>query len=359
MAEQIQLAVPDWIFLGDYSRYVFLKWLTGATQVGELGGLPVWVRYGESVSICQENSSWWITSPRTIPGITLLIPPSEEDLPKFQLQKRTRFALFEEFPYGKQSTHLVCQLVRRNYAGSAILVVLMDIPRRQGSTDILRPGEDLQVQYEEYRKCENVCLASGTKDVLKVLHWEEGLEQIWRRQASLDLEHMQSLIEDVEYDYQMLQLDFVESVLSEQTMDQVCSFQSVKRSRQSSIWKGYTKAALHQMFPAIGSGGLYPVVELYKEVLSAFSPNLWDLERDGRELVSAMEGALGTVLNAPDLSDIKLEPQTEDVYYRAVGEYKLNGNFRKRLEHFVNQTVFDILKQHLELRYHQLEEALS
>lgn len=359
MAEEMQLAVPDWIFLGDYSRYVFLNWLTGMAQAGETGGLSIWVQYGEAVSIRQQNSSWWITSPLVIPGMTLLLPSSEEELSQFQLQKRTRFALFEEFPYGKQSTHLTRQLLRQNYEGSSVLVVLMDIPCRQGSTDLLQPGEDLHVQYEEYRKCENVCVASGARDVLRVLHWEEDLEQTWRRQANLDLEHLQSLIEDVEYDYQMLQLDFVESILSEQTMDRICSFQSVRRSRQSSIWKGYTKAALRQMFPASGSGGLYPVVELYKDILSAFSPILWDFDRDSLELLKTMKGEMETVLSAPELSEVKLNPQTEDAYYQAVSEYKLNGTFRKRLEHFVDQAVLDILKQHLQLRYNQLEEALS
>lgn len=359
MTEQIQMAVPDWIFLGDSSRHVFLGWLTDTTQARDFSGSPIWVQYGKVVSIRQLDSSLWITSPLMIPGMTLLLPLSEEDLPEIQLQKHTQFALFEEFPYGKQSTYLTLQLLHQNYAESSVLVVLMDIPHRQGSTDILQPGEDLRTKYEEYRKRENVCLASGVNDILKVLHWEEDLEHIWRRQANLDLAHLHSLIGDVEYDYQMLQLDFIENILSEQAMDQVCSFQSVRQSHQPSIWKGYTKAALRQMFPASGSGGLYPVVELYKDVLSAFFPILWDFERDSQNLVSVMKNALNTALNAPDLSDIEMVPQTEDAYYQAVDKYKLNGNFRKRLERFVDQTLFEILKQHLELRYNQLEEALS
>ena len=79
------------------------------------------------------------------------------------------------------------------------------------------------------------------------------------------------------------------------------------------------------------------MVELYKDVLSAFFPILWDFERDSQNLVSVMKNALNTALNAPDLSDIEMVPQTEDAYYQAVDKYKLNGNFRKRLERFVDQ----------------------
>ena len=246
MTEQIQMAVPDWIFLGDSSRHVFLGWLTDTTQARDFSGSPIWVQYGKVVSIRQLDSSLWITSPLMIPGMTLLLPLSEEDLPEIQLQKHTQFALFEEFPYGKTVYISDSPAITPELRRKSVLVVLMNIPHRQGSTDILQPGEDLRTKYEEYRKRENVCLASGVNDILKVLHWEEDLEHIWRRQANLDLAHLHSLIGDVEYDYQMLQLDFIENILSEQAMDQVCSFQSVRQSHQPSIWKGYTKAALRR-----------------------------------------------------------------------------------------------------------------
>lgn len=358
-AEQKQLAIPDWVLLGDYSRRVFLQWLTGSAHVLDLEGLPVWVRYAETLSFRRSGEAWLVGTPRTIPGTVLFIPLPDTDWHEYHLRKSTRFALFEEFPYGKQSNGMILQDLRQDYEANSVLIVLMDIPHRQGSTDLVPQGGELQIQYEKYRAKENVCIARGDGDVLRILHWEEYSENLWRRQIRADLDRLGESVEDSKYDYEILYMDFLESILSEHVINKICSFQSVQRSRQNSIWNGYTKAAMLQMFPASGSGGLYPVAELYRDIISAFSPNLWDLEQDCRGLVDAMKKSLEKELSAPELLSVTFCSHTEDAYLSIVNEYKINVNFRKRLEHYVNITVSNILKDRLELRYNQLREALS
>lgn len=358
-AEQIQYYSPDWVFLGDYSRYKFLRWLTGWGKAEDLKDMPVQIQYAETPSMRHEDSLWVVTSPHTIPGTTILIPLSEDSLPEIKVGPQTRFALFEEFPYGKQSSRMLLQELRRDYEHNSVLVVLMDIPIRQASTDMLPQGIELRTQYDEYQKSENVCIAKGTEDVLDVLNWEEDTERMWRRRACADLERLDGRIADAVYDYEILQLDFDETVLSEQTIDKICSLQSVKRSGQPSIWNGYAKAALLQMFPPSGSGGLYPAADLYGDILASFCPGLLEIEQDSRELIDVLKNSLVSELDAPEVSSVKLGSYTEDAYFKAVNEHKINADFRKRLEHFVNKTIFDILVQRLKLRYERIEEALS
>lgn len=361
-AEQRQFAIPDWILLGDYSRRIFLQWLTESSQVLELKDLPLWVRYAETFSIRCGDGAWLIGTPRTIPGTVLLVPLADSDLDEYRLLKNTRFALFEEFPYGKQSSDMTLQHLRQEYESNSVLVVLMDIPRRQGSTDIDCPGNDLKASYEKYSMDENVCVCTAVDkdDVLQILHWRESSEHMWRRRLEADLNQFLEAVEDSGYDYEMLYMDFFESILSEQTIDKICSFQSVERSRQNSIWNGYTRAAMLQMFPPSASDGLYPVADLYRDTIKEKFPNLnlWDLEKDYLGFVDTMKKALEKALRDPKLSAITFKSNTEEAYLRAVNKHKLNVHFRRRLDYFVKTNVPHILGERLKLRYTQIKETL-
>ena len=144
-----QRYLPDWVILGDKSRAVLLDWLLSGTKLIIDENSVIWIRSGIRLSITRQKTHWIIETPMLLPRTTLCFPPVDGHEFALDTSKRTRYAVLEEFPFRKQTS---MDLIRRCEShGNEVLVVLMNLPRRQGSTDLIAPGEDLNQAMEAYR----------------------------------------------------------------------------------------------------------------------------------------------------------------------------------------------------------------
>lgn len=198
MTERGQQAVPDWVVIGDGSRYEFLRWILGDKDIDVLRKLTIWLQYGNQYSQRTDGETCWLKSRRMLPGTSCYFPNylDEECSLNFKVNtvSETRFLVFEEFPFQKEETVQWIDSIRREKGVDAsITVVLVDLPRRYGSTDIehFDPQERIDIVRFHYEQAEKlpvaVIIARSQSDVIPILSWRESLGRKWFRKAINEL----------------------------------------------------------------------------------------------------------------------------------------------------------------------------
>ena len=72
-------------------------------------------------------------------------------------------------------------------------------------------------------------------------------------------------IKDIKYDYELLVEDWnIDGCLVDKM--QICSFDTIQKTRIVHIWQAYMVEAYNRLFPQNKKGGLYDVIDLYREI---------------------------------------------------------------------------------------------
>lgn len=371
MSTQTQYAVPDWIATGDASRYQFLNWITGSCASESLLHQSVWVQYGDCVSIDKKDDGWWVYTDRILPDMTIYFQGAEDGVtsssPEIETASSTKYLVFEEFPFRRADTEDGIHRIQNSNAATPVLTVLMDLPRRHGSTDDSPPETGINIAQNRY--CEAKLpyfIARNATDVLKILNWHERLSDSWERKAAKALQTLRERIDESEYDYQFVLEDFKTGktgILSLDSFKDICSFHSVKKHRQPFIWDNFTQETVKRFFPASCKGGLYSAVELYCEVLESSPIVTWDIPKDGMLLADDLKSSLIRCLDQQSVRKRRFTSYSEDAFRNAT---QLEGpdagsivRFQNAVTSFTEKDVFNILKERLKKRFQQLEEAIG
>lgn len=361
-----QRYLPDWVILGDNSRAVFLRWLLSGANLRTDENSVIWVRHGTRVSISQEETQWFIETPVLLPRMTLCFPPP--DYAEFDLDtlNSTRYAVLEEFPFRKQSSMDMIQTLESS--GKETLVVLMDLPRHQGSTDMTAPGEDLNQARDTYcgERCD-VLVMQSIGNLRRILHWHRPMWDAWVKKAREHLFDLHERISEVPYDYLSLEEDWTDDggLLQEQTMDRLFSYQASKREKKETLWDCYAVASKRALFPSSGQGPLTSVTGLYKECLD--NPLVfWPVDADVEDFTDNLRRAFVDALEKEEAAGRYRErthfPKNldEESYLRLVALSEGNGTalnavFSQRIRDFLCDDVKTYLQERLRQRYQQLE----
>lgn len=363
-----QRFLPDWVILGDHSRMILLDWLLSGVKWNHDENSVIWIRYGMKLSIVKQGAQWIIETPVLLPRTTLCLPPSDGFGVTVDTSSRTRFAVLEEFPFRKQSS---MDLVRKLQGDeNETLVVLMDLPRRQGSTDLIAPGEDVHQAMEAYQaeRC-NVLTMENTGKLPRMLHWHRPMYDTWVEKFRNDLSDLCERISEIPYDYASLEEDWQDDggLLQEQTMDRLFSYQNAKREKGGSLWDRYAAAAKRAMFPAVGQGPLAPVESLYRDCLD--SPLVfWPVDADAGAFMNDLQNAFLKKLEAEEAKGgYRKKTQVsgrldEETYFglaaRSDGNRSgtaLNAVFSQSIKDYLYHDVKRYLQERLERRYKNLE----
>lgn len=379
MDDTEQRYLPDWVILGDSSRTVFLGWLLLGKQLTAGESSVIWVRDGEVLSILQQAGQWIVETPALLPGMTLCLPPAGEAVPSLETSGRTRYAVVEAFPFRKQSNiDLIQRLEGRNLASRdqkilnrEVLVVLMDLPRHQGSTDLVPPGEDLSQALAAYRaEGLDVFSLRDTSALRRMLHWHRPMYDVWVKRAHSYLSELQGRISGLSADYSFLAEDWedVGGLLDPQTMDCLFSYQSAKRGKSGNLWNRYAAAANRALFPSAGQSPLAPVEALYRSCLD--NPLVfWSVDADAADFMadlrSLFQKSLDQVESAGDYRrKTRFSGQLdEDSYLDLVARSKnqgtaLNAVFSQWLNNYLSKDIKNCLQERLRQRCRQLEEMV-
>jgi len=360
-----QRYLPDWVILGDNSRKVFLDWLLCGTKLRTYGEDTIWARQGMQLSLVQQGRHCFIETPALLPRTTLCFPPSDGSAEP-ETTKRTRYAVLEEFPFRKQAS---IDLVRNaGRAGNEVLLVLMDLPRHQGSTDLVAPGEDLHQAMEEYRSesCA-VSVVQSADSMRQILHWHKPICDVWADRARDHLTALRDRISEIPYDYLSVVEDWqdVGGALQEETMDKLFSFEKAKEITGGSLWGRFADIAKRSLFPTSGQGPLFSVTKLYRECLN--NPLVfWSVDDDVRGLLDDLQHAFtqkvteqegkGNYQYKTRISS-KLD---EKNFYRLVAHIRdsgtaINATFSELIRDYLCNDVQRHLEERLDRRCKQLE----
>lgn len=361
-----QRYLPDWVILGDNSRIVFLDWLLSGTELRIDENIVVWVRYGIRLSIARQESQWIIETPALLPRTTLCFPPTDCFEFALDTSKRTRYAVLEEFPFRKQtSMDLIWRLESQ---GNEALVILMDLPRHQGSTDLIAPGQDLDQAVEAYRaECCNVSVMQSVVNLQSVLHWHRPMYDVWANKVREHLAELDDRISAIEIDYRWLTEDWQDDdgPLQDQTMDRLFSYKTAKQGKGKSLWDRYAAASKRALFPSAGRGPLTPVVELYKDCLN--NPLVfWPVDADAKDFMDSLQSAFAKALEREESKGryrkrTRLPEQLDEESYLSLAARSgknstaLNAVFSRRIKDYLYDDVKGYLRGRLRQRYQQLE----
>lgn len=366
-----QRYLPDWVILGDNSRTVFLRWLLAGAELKTDENSVIWIRYGIRLSITQQESHWIIETPVLLPRMTLYFPPKGGLDFSLDTSKRTKYAVLEAFPFRKQTS---MDLIRRlESSGSEVLVVLMDLPRHQGSTDLIAPGGDVDEAMEAYRtECCDVSIMQNADNLQSILHWHRPMYDVWADKVRTYHADMYERISEIPLYYLYLIEDWETEdwmdnggPLQVQTMDRLFSYQTAKREKGKNLWDCFAIASKRALFPASGQGPLTPVMELYKECLD--NPLVfWSVDTDVEDFMNTLQHEFVKELECEE-SKGRYRERTqlpdrldEDSYLRLFARngdngIALNAVFRRRIKDYLCDEVKGYLEERLKQRYHQLE----
>lgn len=365
-----QRYLPDWVILGDNSRTVFLNWLLSGMKLGTDENSVLWIRSGIRLSVTQQEEQWTIETPVLLPRTMLCLPPLDGLEFALETAKHTKYAVLEEFPFRKQTSMDLIQRMKSH--GKEVLVVLMALPRHQGSTDLIAPGRDLEQAGEAYRAdgCD-VSMMQNASHLQSILHWHQPMYQVWMNKIRNYLADMDERISEIPYDYPSLEEDWQDDggPLQEQTMDRLFSYQTSKREKGKNLWDRYAAVSRRALFPSSNQGPLISVAELYRECLD--NPLVfWSVDRDVEDFMDSLQSAFDEALKKEESEGhyrkkTQLSGQlNEDSYFCLAARSgskgtALNAVFSRKIRDFLCNDVKGYLQARLKQRYQQLEGMIS
>lgn len=333
------------------------------------------------------EADWLLTGDRSIEVFKTYLQqtasrqPSLIELPRYhfvadffsveaQTERYQVCAVFEEAPFNKESTDLIIQRWKEATNGKPVLLVFMDLPRRQGSTDLDRIGDDL-MQAQERRRQEGqaFCVVKSEEDVLGVMcqHIPLYAQTLYALNNEIEL-----LKDDIEFLFEGRYQNFLEGLrhdkgcLTEASRAEICSRRSVQRfAGSNSLWQCYNEAAKQKLFSTNGmTDGWLNIFNNFVSdwfdvnVMSSKDAALtYELKMLFNNFMTAPRGTLQTSMSPDDLKDdMSYTGATEDKRGRFYGIKPL---YLARLRKFIEREAKQFLKDVLMREYNGFARALN
>lgn len=356
MADEKPLVLPDRVLIGGKSRYDFLGWMADLAIQPEWKQKNIWLRYGDKNAVTPDGEERQVSSYRMLPGMTALVPP-EGVVPRAAAMKPgTQLVIFEEFPFGKDSTRKQWKKLSPTHA---VRVVLVDMPIRSGSTDLdaNKVENDAQSQCERYRKegMDAVCIQppekGGAVSAAAVLGGSDSFRLQWKRKFKDKLEWV-SLQPDIMKGDWNFPLD--DSAMTKE----VLSFEAFQRSGQMSFWRAYALQTEKLLFQN-ESDFLSKAKGYYErfELNTILKPSVWDEERDWEALKKKLLEAYRNVMANPKRETEILRKLTEAEYRNRSADTM--GAFRGTLDDYVGKIVPERIQEYAKARCAQIKGAMK
>ena len=357
----------DWIFLGDYSRYIFLSKLIDDNSVMDFKDSSIWVSHGNNLSVADNYCC--ITTNKYFPDIRIFVPGNNYDMSKLPLKRDTRILVFEEFPFIKESTQKILSAI-----GNVIsLIVLVNSYKFSASTDLTRKGEDFESAKQWYlEKNMNVLWINdlnNSKELQNIFYWRPRLRDYYKKQAEIDLDRLKECTREIKYDYELIYEDWRTDNNYLLNRKQIYSYNAVKKSSKYSIWYAYMNEAYDKLFSKNKNGKIYDVIDLYEEVMNENNLIVWDLNKDKEKLLNKLQIKYRNVLEEPVkyrglrsvISTFFIKNETDYLKLITDSKSKFGGihvDFLKQLDIYIEKGIPEVLQLFLEDKYIKLEEII-
>ena len=365
--------MTKWIFLGDDSRWQFICWLLGIAlkHLPEQGRKTISIKHGANPTRW-ENEADLITAVtyNIPPEIEILIPTYGDDM-QFSLQDFNRCAIFETYPFGRESTEELATLLESGrQMDLMVLFVLMDLPE-EAETDPLVDVKSRKLAL--INKNRDVMTAHGSSDVLEILHWHRPIVSDLRRRIRNELLEILNQANRVSENYNEYIDKWTKTgILNSTVKESIISFSNVKG--RPHIWRCYNEAAQRILFPTLQvksrNIGIYEAAELYKKILynstqegKTLAAFIWNVEADVKQLIEKFKQRYAVSMTSPKKFHNFLttdEYSSEHIYKALVDKpggrfYGIKEEFIDRYENFICREVLEIMTGELESHIERLK----
>lgn len=281
-------SIPDFIFLGDYAKYIFLSQLLDEKYTYDFRNYSVWISYGKNIFVAKQNDNYYIITYKIIPDTIVFIPTDNYILDKVKVNQDTRYVVFEEFPFMKESTRQILEKIESfNKA-----VILINLNKFVASTDLRKSGEDFEQAKQHYLsnniKLFSVSDLNNRDEIEAIFYWNVSIKNYYLNEMDKQLSMLKERIQDIKYDYELLVEDWNMDDGCLVNKWQICSFNTIQKTRIVHIWQAYMVEAYNRLFPKSKKGGLYDMIDLYREIMSRTKLAIWNREKDEEKLINAL-----------------------------------------------------------------------
>ena len=357
--------MTKWIFLGDESRRIFVSWIL-KIEVAEIEeDKTLILRRGET--LLEKNISGTgnliFTTYNLPPGIEIFLPAYKDNL-NIDTSAFDNCAIFEMFPFGKESTEDLARLLMLNKKKSpAILFVMMDVVADEDDSPVgLTAMKNIFT-----RKRRDVLIARDETDILEILHWHRPLAADVIKMISSEIQDINSNTDEIFDAYEkFLTAEKVSGCLSDSVKNKIVSFPTVKGKNH--IWISYREVAEKILFPQAKVGGLKGLLELYRKTLfqdeqqKSIASLIWNSETECAKLEQKLSARFNEIMQMPKKFQGFLNPEeaySEHSYLLLIRKgsrfSEIDKEFLSAYENFIREDARDILINELETHIEQLK----
>lgn len=245
--------LSPWLIMGDETKYIFAKWcgniVDGITNE-QLRSKEVVIYYDALPHVEIGQGSIFIYSDKLLPGSYACIPTGNN----FYAAKHTNnttVLIFEGFPFGKDTTKLLTENWRS--CNHSVLNILMDLPIRQGSTDLqLSVNRADKIEKEYIERGLSTLRISEMSDIAAIFYWHENIVSHWKLKAQNELASFKDRIDSYSFEYLEWIIDATDTghMLSTEELYRITSLTAAckMKVRNISIKQAYHKTIEQLIF---------------------------------------------------------------------------------------------------------------
>lgn len=312
--------MTKWIFLGDDSRFIFISRLLQIPLEEIDGEKTLIIRRGEKILSREISgggnlifSSWFLP-----PKIEIFLPTYSEEI-NFDTENFDNCAIFEMFPFGKESTENFARLMK-NYP--ATLFVMADVADEDEDSPV---GLDA-IKKIFLKKNRDILIFRGDEDIFKILHWHKPLAADIIDLLRNEFQEMYMHVDEFYGEYEnFLNEQKINGFLSDAAKNKITAFSVVRG--QNHIWMSYKSAALKFFFPAKS------LMEFYRQMLyqneNSLASMIWNVAADCDKLNEKLRKKFESIMQTPKKfqSLINSGEMYSDHMYRVL--IRLGGRFEE------------------------------
>ena len=350
--------MTKWIFLGDESRRIFVSWILkieldtleeNKTIVLQRGDTPLEKNISGTGNIT-------FSTYHLPPGIEIFVPAYSDNL-NIDTSAFDNCAIFEMFPFGKESTEDLARLLEMNKKKSpAILFVMMDVVENEEDSPVgLNSMKNIFT-----RKRRDILTAKDESDILEILHWHRPLAADIIKLIQSEIQDIDTTSDDIFEEYEKFLVEQKKSgCLTDAVKNQIVNFSTVKGKNH--IWISYREVAQKYLFPPTKTGGLKNLVELYRKTLyqdeqqKSVASLIWNADSDCAEFERKLFARFNEVMQMPKKFQGFLNPDeaySEHSYLLLIRKGsrfgEIDREFLETYENFVQHEAREILVNELE-----------
>lgn len=350
--------MTKWIFLGDESRRIFVSWIL-KTDLAELDESKTWIIQRGETELEKDlpNDDLVIFSTYHLPpGIEIVVPVYADNM-NINTSAFDNCAIFEMFPFGKESTEDLARLLEMSKKSPAILFVMMDVVANEEDSPVgLNSMKNIFA-----RKRRDVLTARDDSNILEILHWHRPLAADIIKIIRGEIQDLSDKSSKVQAEFEkFLSAQKKSGCLSDNTMNNIVSFPTVKG--KSHIWMSYRDAAQKILFPQGKVGGLKDLVILYRRALyqveeqkNSIATLIWNADSDCAAFEKKLSAQFVEQLKMPKKFQIFLD--ADEMYSKHSYQTlikpgsrfsEIDKEFLAAYENFVEQSTQEILLTELE-----------